>query len=149
MLLFMVLHRKRDMKRVWQCRISNLAQKKKDGFPEHQVHEYPEPPPPPRCPQPRRAIQMRPEPTQPVTTSGCKRWHKVASGNTCDAIVKQYGITSANPTFTGGIQTSARIEDRCGLITMFALVCKSDYPRKRVGRYIEHVEVVVRSVLGI
>lgn len=37
-----------------------------------------------------------PTPTQPTATCGCKKWHKVASGNTCDTIIRQYGITSAN-----------------------------------------------------
>jgi hypothetical protein len=37
-----------------------------------------------------------PTPTQPGAICGCKKWHKVVSGNTCDTIVKQYGITKAN-----------------------------------------------------
>ncbi|KAF6784890.1 LysM domain-containing protein [Colletotrichum sojae] len=44
-----------------------------------------------------------PAPTQPSATCGCKRWHLVGSGNTCDAIARQYGIavgslTSWNPS---------------------------------------------------
>ncbi|KAF2466140.1 uncharacterized protein BDR25DRAFT_377868 [Lindgomyces ingoldianus] len=37
-----------------------------------------------------------PTPTQPGAVCGCKKWHKVADGNTCDEIIKQYGITKAN-----------------------------------------------------
>ncbi|KAL4787166.1 hypothetical protein BJX76DRAFT_29083 [Aspergillus varians] len=37
-----------------------------------------------------------PTPTQPGAVCACKSWHKVVSGNTCDAIQKQYGITAAN-----------------------------------------------------
>lgn len=36
-----------------------------------------------------------PNPTQPGAVCACKKWHKVASGNTCDTIQKQYGITAA------------------------------------------------------
>ncbi|RYO86656.1 hypothetical protein DL764_008976 [Monosporascus ibericus] len=37
-----------------------------------------------------------PTPTQPVAICGCKKWHKVSSGDYCDAIIKKYGITKAN-----------------------------------------------------
>ncbi|KAF3389261.1 LysM domain-containing protein [Penicillium rolfsii] len=37
-----------------------------------------------------------PTPTQPGAVCACKQWHKVVSGNTCDTIQKQYGITAAN-----------------------------------------------------
>lgn len=37
-----------------------------------------------------------PTPTQPGAVCACKKWHKVVSGNTCDTIQKQYGITAAN-----------------------------------------------------
>lgn len=37
-----------------------------------------------------------PTPTQPTPTCGCKRWHQVGSGNTCDSIQRQYGISQAN-----------------------------------------------------
>ena len=36
-----------------------------------------------------------PTPTQPGSICACKRWHKVASGNHCETIQKQYGITAA------------------------------------------------------
>jgi LysM repeat protein len=37
-----------------------------------------------------------PTPTQPGAVCACKKWHKVASGNTCETIQKQYGISAAN-----------------------------------------------------
>ncbi|RHZ63585.1 LysM peptidoglycan-binding domain-containing protein [Aspergillus thermomutatus] len=37
-----------------------------------------------------------PTPTQPGAVCACKKWHKVVSGNTCDSIQKQYGITAAD-----------------------------------------------------
>ncbi|KAF9871211.1 hypothetical protein CkaCkLH20_11380 [Colletotrichum karsti] len=37
-----------------------------------------------------------PTPTQPKPICGCKKWHKVSNGNTCDTIIKQYKITKAN-----------------------------------------------------
>ncbi|RYP67949.1 hypothetical protein DL769_005627 [Monosporascus sp. CRB-8-3] len=37
-----------------------------------------------------------PTPTQPVAICGCKKWHKVASGDNCDAIIKKYAITKVN-----------------------------------------------------
>ncbi|RYO96244.1 hypothetical protein DL763_003318 [Monosporascus cannonballus] len=37
-----------------------------------------------------------PTPTQPTAVCGCKKWHKVVSGDICASIIKKYGITSAN-----------------------------------------------------
>ncbi|CAD6446761.1 ebb40fb2-5fe2-4202-a0f0-7e45d98b00a8 [Sclerotinia trifoliorum] len=37
-----------------------------------------------------------PTPTQPTAICGCKKWHMVASGNSCESIEKLYGITAAD-----------------------------------------------------
>lgn len=37
-----------------------------------------------------------PTPTQPGSLCRCKKWHKVASGQTCATIQSQYAITAAN-----------------------------------------------------
>lgn len=37
-----------------------------------------------------------PTPTQPGALCQCKKWHKVASGNDCDKIVKKYNIKADN-----------------------------------------------------
>ncbi|KAK1711770.1 hypothetical protein BDP67DRAFT_468696, partial [Colletotrichum lupini] len=39
-----------------------------------------------------------PTPTQPSAICGCKKWHLIGSGNTCDAITKQYGVTLSDFT---------------------------------------------------
>lgn len=45
---------------------------------------------------PETCNPMAPAPTQPTAVCGCRRWHQVAGGNTCDGIVARYGITLAN-----------------------------------------------------
>lgn len=37
-----------------------------------------------------------PTPTQPGANCGCKRWHMVSSGNSCDSISRQYGISAGD-----------------------------------------------------
>lgn len=37
-----------------------------------------------------------PTPTQPGAACACKRWHSVGSGQSCDSIIRQYGITANN-----------------------------------------------------
>ncbi|EDN97659.1 hypothetical protein SS1G_12513 [Sclerotinia sclerotiorum 1980 UF-70] len=37
-----------------------------------------------------------PTPTQPTAICGCKKWHMVASGNSCESIEKLYGITAVD-----------------------------------------------------
>ncbi|GJC89962.1 lysM domain-containing protein ARB_05157 [Colletotrichum liriopes] len=46
-------------------------------------------------PKPTTTACTGPDPTQPGAVCPCQRWHKVASGNNCDSIQKQYGITAA------------------------------------------------------
>ncbi|KAH6608260.1 LysM domain-containing protein [Trichoderma cornu-damae] len=51
---------------------------------------------PTQPPQPSTtACAGAPTPTQPGAVCPCKKWHMVVSGNTCDSIEKQYGITAA------------------------------------------------------
>ncbi|KAK1994861.1 hypothetical protein LX36DRAFT_583537 [Colletotrichum falcatum] len=46
-------------------------------------------------PRPTTTACTGPDPTQPGAVCPCQRWHKVVSGNTCDSIQRQYGITTA------------------------------------------------------
>jgi LysM repeat protein len=47
-------------------------------------------------PKPTGCTASVPTPTQPGAVCACKKWHKVASGNTCATIEKLYSITAAN-----------------------------------------------------
>jgi LysM repeat protein len=47
-------------------------------------------------PKPTGCTASVPTPTQPGAVCACKKWHKVASGNTCATIEKLYSITAAS-----------------------------------------------------